>query len=74
MTRGSGSGVTKVMVKSMVQRRSNRHWQPGLWLTVVARPMLRAFGVSLHPGGAGSVDTTKQLPHFFVFTKKDARI
>lgn len=49
--------------------------QPGLWLTVVARPMLRAFGVCLHPGGTGSVVTAKQLSVVFVvFTKKDSRI
>jgi hypothetical protein len=64
MTGGSGSGITKVMVKSVAQKRSSRHRQSGQWLTVVVGRTIRTFSVGLHPGGAFSVVTTAMLSHF----------
>jgi hypothetical protein len=65
MTGGSGSGRTKVMVKSVAQKRSSRHRQSGQWLTVVVRRSTRTFGVSLHLGGDFIVGTTTVLSHFY---------
>jgi hypothetical protein len=65
MTGGSGSGRTKVMVKSMAEKRNSRHRQSWQLLAVVVRRKLHASCVSLHPGGTVSVVTTAGCFHVF---------